>query len=202
MKILGFDMATKTGWALIEDGQLAQCGLLKPEKLSKEDAGDVKDLIEDYRYLAVAVGMADLVSDKVLEYRPDYIWIEQTNAGSFRSTQKLLEFIHCVVLSKLSNIGYAPNVRYVDTSSWRSHLKIRMTKDDSKHNKLVKNKLAKGKLTAKHLAVRWANSTYNLNLLQKDHDIADSIAVATYGYERENTKPSQVTPDDLKKIFN
>lgn len=201
MKILGLDMATKTGWALIEDGQLAQCGLLRPESLSKEDAGDVKDLIEDYRYLAVAVGMADLVSGKVLEYRPDYIWVEQTNAGSFRSTQKLLEFIHCVVLSKLCKIGYAPNVRYVDTSAWRSHLKIRMSKEDSKHNKLVKNNLAKGKLTSKHLAVRWANQTYGLNLLQKDHDIADSIAVATYGYERENIKTSQITENDLKKIF-
>ena len=37
----------------------------------------------------------------------------------------------------------------------------------------------KGKVTKKHLAVRRANDLFNLTLIQKDNDVADSLLLGT-----------------------
>jgi len=191
-------MASKTGWVVMDDNKLIEKGLVKPDKAP---AGTFEGIIQDYEYVDRANEMATYLKEIVKKHKPDFIWIEQTNAGSFRSTQKFLEFIHCCVLLQVRYIGYGPKVRYVDTSAWRSYLGIRMKKEDSKHNKLVKQNLAKGKITPKHLAVRWANETYDLELKQKDHDIADAIAVATYGYAREKMNAVESKTPDFSKAF-
>ena len=46
----------------------------------------------------------------------------------------------------------------------------------------------RGKITPKHLAVRWANDIYNKKLKIKDNDIADALAIATCGIIKEKTK--------------
>ena len=138
------------------------------------------DVLGDFALLKSAIGLADRLMQLVAQYAPDRIYIEQTNGGRFRTSQKQLEFIHCAFLQRL--IEQHNLVRYVDTSRWRSMLNIKLTKDQRKHNKLVKIKQARGKITPKHLAVIWANETYGLTLLKKDHDIADALCIATYGY--------------------
>lgn len=52
---------------------------------------------------------------------------------------------------------------------------MRLTDEDKKHNKMVSKGLVKGRLTAKHLSVRMANKIFDLELILKDNDIADSI---------------------------
>jgi hypothetical protein len=199
MKILGLDMSTKTGYAIINNDSISSFGLLTRSSKTIEEKTQV--FVEDFGYLADAKSIAVQIVDLIKLNNIDYIYIEQTNKGRNRTSQKQLEFIHCCVLSSIKSIGMAKIVRYVDTSAWRKALKIKTTKQDSAHNKLVKSKKAKGKITTKHLAVRWANSTYNLNLLIKDNDIADAIAVATYGIKYESNPKPEITERDIEKIF-
>jgi Holliday junction resolvasome RuvABC endonuclease subunit len=63
-----------------------------------------------------------------------------------------------------------------------ANTKLSQAKSNAKHTgkKLDKVSLGiKGKITKKHLAIRWVNETYNLNLAMKDNDAADAIALAS-----------------------
>ncbi len=178
MLILGLDLSTKTGYGLIDsDGRLVDYGVYH---VDGEESNH--QLCDEYHIFFRAQKIANIIHDQlVVKLCPDYIFIEQTNLGNKRETQKLLEFIHYCVLEKIFVSGKAAGVHYVDTSRWKSTLEIRMNKEDRQHNKLVKTKKARGKITSKHLSVRWANDKYNLNLKLKDNDAADAIALATYG---------------------
>lgn len=179
MRVLAFDISSKTGFAVIEDGKLISHGLIKPEKIHTEELQDI-----------VAVRNACHIStnlmDKIEQAAPDKVFVEQTNSGRFRTSQKELEFIHFAFLYDIMKNfkQIIPNLAYVDTSKWRSVLQIKLSKDQRKHNKEVKLKTKRGKITPKHLVVAWANATYGLSLLKKDHDIADAIAIATFGYQQ------------------
>jgi hypothetical protein len=63
---------------------------------------------------------------------------------------------------------------------------LRLTKEDKENNKLVRNHLKRGKITPKHLSVRWANREFDLSLKIKDNDIADSLAVCYCGFRIES----------------
>ena len=111
--------------------------------------------------------------------------------GKQRYSQKALEFIHLATLVALRPLDIP--IVYISSSAWRSALGITMTKEDKKNNaKLSKAKKlstdsgcpvdkkkvgVRGKIGKKHLAVRYINSVYNLDLLMKDNDIADAIAL-------------------------
>ena len=166
MKLLGLDISTKTGFAVINDEALSDYGLIK----SKIDASD------DFSYLDKALDLGNSIGALIEKHRPDKIIIEQTNQGRFR-TQKLLEFIHMAVLLRISALNLRSRVQYIDTSRWRSILKIRLTKEQRLHNKAVKQKLARGKITSKHLAVLWVNNKFGMKLKLKDNDIADAICL-------------------------
>lgn len=182
MRVLGLDISTKTGYAVLVDGVLTSYGLLTSPMVNDPS------LASDFALLQRARHMRNLISNLILSEVPDMIVIEQTNQGSFRTDQKQLEFIHCLTLEYIRSTPWAAKTQYVDTSRWRSRLEIKLSKDQRKHNKAVKSKLARGKVTPKHLAVAWANEKYNLDLLKKDHDIADGICLATYGWNEENRK--------------
>lgn len=184
MNILGLDLSIKPGWAILDKaGKLIDSGTNVFEKVESSD-----DYVFDYTQLDRAWSVASFVGELLEKYEPSEIWIEQTNAGSWRNSQKLLEFIHFAVLSKIEEVGFKTRVGYVDTSAWTSKLKIRMSKEDTKHNKLVKAKKARGKITKKHLSVRWANATFGLNFKLKDNDAAEAIAVASFGLLRSTEK--------------
>lgn len=200
MKILGLDVSTKTGYAVISDGNLLEEGLLKADEVIYDDR------VEDFALLTRATIMVGKILEVIKLHKPDMIFVEQTNAGKFRSSQKQLEFIHCVLLDELYQISSPENdyvrvLRYVDTSQWRSNLGIKLSKDERKHNKKVKSKEARGKITPKHLTVRWANSTYGLALKLKDNDRADAIALATFGYKNKDA-PVLVKVDLTEEMLN
>ena len=82
MKIMGLDISTKTGWAIIENGRLQEHGLIPTP--------DFMDAImEDYRLLKRAEHQATELASLVQSHNPDVIVIEQTNAGKFRTAQNL-----------------------------------------------------------------------------------------------------------------
>lgn len=188
-------MSTKCGWAVVEDGEIVDKGLIKAT-----DDFRIIGLVDDFSFLTKANLIAKQVFALYSKYDPDYVYIEQTNSGSFRTTQKLLEFIHFAVLNQFDKTGFATKVKYVDTSAWRSLLKIHLSKEDKVNNKLVKQKKKRGKVTAKHLSVRWANKTFDLQLKQKDNDIAEALAVAMVGQLSEMEK-ARWTSTDLSKVF-
>lgn len=189
MKTLGLDISsTKTGYAVVNDGVLALHGLIpgiRPE---------VAGIAEDFVFLRRAQHMAHEIMKVVNSSRPDLILIEQTNLGNSRTDQKLLEFVHYAVLNEFAELALEEITRYVDTSQWRSVLQIKLNKDQRLNNKMVKLGKKRGKVTFKHLSVLWANSTYGLELLKKDHDVADAIALATYGQKTAN-QPTQANHD-------
>jgi Holliday junction resolvasome RuvABC endonuclease subunit len=194
VKTLGLDISsTKTGYAVVTDGVLTLHGLIpgiKPDRPGQP---------EDFTFIERAQHMANEIFKVITATWPDMIFIEQTNLGNSRTDQKLLEFVHFAVLSKIIELKRQGSTRYVDTSQWRSVLQIKLNKDQRLNNKLVKLGKKRGKVTFKHLSVEWANSTYGLQLLKKDHDVADAIALATYG-QKKASEPTTAA-HDVDKIL-
>lgn len=185
---------TSSGFAVLQDGDLLDYGLRCSVKNIQEG------FCLDYSYIERAEDVAQQCLEVVNSHNPDLVAIEQTNIGRNRISQKKLEFVHFAVLTALKS--FSSKVLYVDTATWRSSLKIATTKEDRKHNALVKKKKARGKITPKHRAVRWANNTYNLNLLLRDNDMADAIAVATFAWKRYSNMDEVNTMDCINSFFD
>lgn len=196
MKILGLDMSTSCGWAVLDNLELVKSGLVNVKNNFSHD--HMKQEVEDYQFIDKANLVAKHIAVIVQCHKPDFIYIEQTNSGSFRTSQKMLEFIHYAVLQILKVIGFSAIVRYVDTSAWRARHAIYLSKEDKKNNKMVSQGKKRGRVTKKHLAVRWANNAFNLSLKLKDNDIAEALAIASYGHSKEkNKKPTNINLDAL-----
>lgn len=200
MKVLALDISTSAGWCLLQ-GKMNE----PPTILEKGTIVNPKGLKEygayPFNYLHGArdlVGRIIQLIERVNESNGvDVIVIEETNMGRNRYSQKILEFLHCLILEYLQDNFWAePTARvvYVNTSDWRKILGIHMSKVDKALNVKVKRlkrintteskatlKEAglRGKITKKHLAIRWANETYGLSLRPKDDDIADALALGT-----------------------
>lgn len=207
MTILALDVSTHTGYAVITDGKLVDWGLIEvssPGIWSK----DLKDrpLTPEYAYIGEGHLLGVHVVKLLKKHPVDLIYIEQTNQGRNRTTQKQLEFIHCILLEHLRlcegiDSDYPSKVRYVDTSAWRSGLNIKMSKDQRKHNKAVKDKKVRGKITPKHLVVAWVNDKFGLKLKLKDNNEADAIAMAQFGLEESAKTVAVPVVDDILSTF-
>jgi hypothetical protein len=190
MKVLGLDISTSAGWAFLEDAQLVSFGHIGLKKTVHEYGS------YPWNYLDAANEMATLLFEKVQVINPDMIVIEETNLGKSRYSQKLLEFIHLSLMSRLSiwrDMRPGRSVVYLSSSTWRQALGLQMSKEDKRNNaklskakkiatesgaKLDKKALGvRGKINKKHLALRYVNETYGLNLKVKDNDAADAICL-------------------------
>lgn len=191
MKLLALDLSTNTGWAVFsgERGQqkpdLIEYGLFRMEQAVLS--------FSDYPWcfpqaaMAVARKVREQVIDLRTRHRLDGVVIEETNLGRNRYTQKLLEMIHYCVLEVLREQGIK-QVWYVSSSEWRRAVDLKLSVEDKKNNgKLAKAKRQgvskktlgiKGKITKKHLSVRYVNHLYDLDFILKDNDIADAICLA------------------------
>lgn len=187
MRVLGLDLSKKSGWALIDDSTLVAYGLVKcyDNKLA------FRGVSEDFMFIRDSLDIADHIRSIITQYPSDFIYIEQTNKGRNRTSQKQLEFIHYSVLAMIDQQGLKEKVRYTDTSAWRMGLGIRMSKEDAQHNKQIKARRIRGKKTIKHVTLRWVNNQYGLSLIVKDNDIADAISVATHGINLEQKVKSR-----------
>jgi hypothetical protein len=185
MKVLALDLSTKTGWAIIEDDNKPIYGFIEAPSTNNYE------LVPDYDQLLRAKEIANQIKSVIILHEAiikfDHVYIEQTNTGSFRTSQKQLEFVHYAVLEMLREYGAANKVSYVDTSMWRRTLGIKLSTEQRAHNKKVSRKTAKGKITWKHLSVNWVNEKFGLELLLKDNDIADACCIAWYGFTKSFT---------------
>lgn len=213
MKILGLDLSTHIGYAVL----CSEKGLLEHGTLHVPKIVTDSNYPEDYILYKRAELAAAIVHDLYVQNSPDKVIIEETNLGRNRFDQKLLEFIHCLVLAWAE--GNSPEkivdkIRYVDSSAWRKALDLRLSKEQSKHNKSVKEAkkqkkklsggLARGKIGKKHLSVWWCNQTFGLKLKLKDNDMADAICLAMYGLKKETQfkVSTKISPEELyEKAF-
>jgi hypothetical protein len=176
MLVLAIDLSTKCGWSYLEDGKLIDYGLIV-HKVPNFNVNDDPNKQKGYPFniAKAADEMAMLIFNKYSEKRPDKIVIENTVKGRNRHTQRLIEWYHKSLIDNFKSIAY--KVNYMDPSEWRSILAMRLTNEDKKNNKSVKQGLKRGKITKKHLSVRLINEMFDLKLKLKDNDIADSIAL-------------------------
>jgi Holliday junction resolvasome RuvABC endonuclease subunit len=194
MRVLALDASTHAGWAVLhgEPGDVRPT--LECEGLIENDKPVQAFGEYPWNYVKAAQSIADRLIEQVEFIRPDVVVIEETNLGKNRYAQKLLEFIHCSLLSKITS-GQL-KVIYLSSSSWRQALDLRLDSEQRKNNaKIAKaKKLAretgisihaakkkigvKGKINKKHLAVNRVNEVYDLGFKVKDNDIADAICLA------------------------
>jgi len=183
-KVTALDLSTRTGLSVLSSlsGEIV---------VNKAILIEMSPRIDKYpaKYpLNYIMAVRALVSDisRHIE-RGSEVVIEETNLGKQRYSQKILEFIHFHMIEKLLEMGCG--VSYISTSQWRSSLGVRLSKDDSKNNKtLAKAKRENvdkrelgiaGKITTKHLSVRYVNARFNTTYILKDNDITDSICLGT-----------------------
>ena len=184
MKILSLDISTQCGYAFFEGTKRIDSGTTF---LAQDVTYDLKSNPYPLNYVLRSEAIADLLIDLVKRFGPDIIVIEETNKAKARYSQKLLEFIHLQFLTKLYATVIGVKVEYLNTSAWRKTLSIKATKEDKANNTAVneakkkkksKKELGlKGKITTKHLAIRFVNHTLNLDLKVKDNNEADAIAL-------------------------
>lgn len=198
LRVLALDISTSAGWCLL-DGEKG----VTPKILGSGTVVNPTGLKEMGKYPWNYIAGARLMTSKLIELIEantcDVIVIEETNMGRNRYSQKILEFLHCLLLDYFKANGYVPaeKVFYINTSDWRKILGIHMTKVDKAQNikvkrlkrinteeskAILKEAGLRGKMTKKHLAIRWANETYGLELRPKDDDIADALALGTSYY--------------------
>lgn len=198
MKVLALDISTNTGWALLE-GQLGSIPKIVDTGTVQLDGpvSGFRDNAYPWDYSGGCHQVARKISSVVRKLNPDKIVIEETNRpGRFTSrySQKVLEFIHAYLLEMLwyDLKGTNPlKVSYVNTSDWRKLIGANLTKADKALNikvrKLKKagNKEAlkalgvRGKISKKHVAVRYVNATFGTEFKMKDNDICDAICQGT-----------------------
>lgn len=199
MKVLGLDLSTKPGFAVLDEEALRSFGTMHDLK-SKVERSPAWDHLPDYEFLDIASAVAVKVSKLILDVEPDLVVIEQTNLGRSRVRQKELEFIHSAVLQEIRRIGYQYKTLYLDSSQWRSLCGQKMTKEQRLHNKSVTAGQARGKIRGKHLAVAWCNEKFGLTLKMKDEDAADAISIAYGGLQHQ--KAVLVPKINVDKMFS
>lgn len=194
MRLLALDISSKCGWALFVDSKLEKYG--KVSATAPVLAADGKDypwnLVDSINKLATQIQRC------VIDNLPDVVVIENTNLGRQRTTQRFLEWLHLAVLERIQYQVARHDIKYINSSDWRSKVDMKKSAEDRKNNRLISeikrkakklpkeerqkfiNKLKKeygitGRITLKHLSVRLANERYELDLKQGQNDEADAM---------------------------
>lgn len=200
MRVLALDVSSScTGWALLEGDKGSIPKIV--EMGSVRSTGPISgfegreypwDYYHGIRDRAAKIANVFQELDERGQ-RIDTVVVEETNAGgrAGRYSQKVLEQLHFALWIEMAELGWMDEVLYINTSDWRKVTGQSLTKEDRKLNTTVR-KLKKagdkeglralgvrGKIGKKHVAVRFVNLTFGLNLKMKDQDIADAISIGT-----------------------
>lgn len=190
MLLLGLDISTKTGYALIESSSSVGEDLLELGLLTVPD----QDGPYPYTYIRRSHQMAEKILAIVDAKQPKLAVIEETNPARNAYGQKLLEWIHFLVVEGLSHRNIP--IVYLRTGIWRQKLEAKLTPEDRKTNQklnrlkekaggdaetlraLKKENGIRGKVSRKAPALRIVNELYpTLGLKAKDNDKADALCL-------------------------
>lgn len=206
-RILALDVSSKTGYAFM---------ISKGADLILEEYGTLPQIHEPLgwypsNYVCWAYEVFGSIKTLIDKYRPEVLVIEETVAGSKAVySQKFLEWSHFLLAQYIKDSGIKS--AYLLTGAWRSEVSAKMTKEESKHNKAVKEYKEKnnskyaydtkgkriGKLTKKHINVRRANEVFGAflkkPLKKKDEDTCDALLLG-YAYHLRRQKGYKVVPE-------
>jgi len=188
MRILALDVSTKTGWAVFDDDNLVYFGR-HAITVDNFNVNDFPDQAEEYpeNIATAAQSMCRFILTLLEDHKPDRIVIENTVKGRNRHTQRILEWIHHELFQNaLYKFWASDRLNYRDPSWWRSKLEVRMSNEDKKNNRHVREGKKRGKVTVKHLSVRKANELFGKGLKIKDNDIADAMLLGLAQYKEMN----------------
>lgn len=201
VRVLALDPSSKLGWSVMQSDQpfsldseveLIDYGLIQLPKL--EEFGDYP-----LSYVYAANEMFERIFDGAFLKNDDDLTIDavlfeeiQLSRGS-RYAQKWLGILHGLMMNHFHESFPNLGIHCIDPVQWRKTLGIKLTKEDRDNNKRLKEaasiaraqgkKLDKsklgvtGKISNKHLSVRWVNDNFNLDLRMKDNDTADAICI-------------------------
>lgn len=194
-KLLALDMSTTcTGWAVfdIETKDLLEYGYLKPVVPGKSK---MKSPEKPYKTCKNMAKQIFEVYSKLNDV--EIVAIEEVNKHKNRIAGKTLDALHAFIWDEFRE--HLKLLYYCDSdgsSGWRTHLGLKLSDADKIHNKEAKKlnkELAKGTtkipvINKKHLACRYANKRYGLNLdcdqLTSDGDMADAIGLGSAVLEK------------------
>lgn len=151
MVVLGLDASTSaTGWSILTDGELIECGLVKPK------SGDWRERIKIIR---------DEIKDIIQKYGVESVYmedvpLEQKNINTLYKLSVLQGWL-CSLFDSL-NI----KVEMQTPVQWRSKLQMFDGTNQGKQRKHMKEK-----------AVEMANSMFDLELKKSHDDIAEAILI-------------------------
>ncbi len=182
MKVLALDISTNTGWAILENDHLLDYGLIQ---VKVENFNVAQHPEKDPQYPFNMVHSADKMAVAIIQlyyrFKPGYVVVDNTVKGRNRHTQRILEFIHKSLLDLFFKMNIKPI--YMDPSQWRHLLDIKLSKQDKKNNKLVRQGKKRGTISKKHLSVRVCNQIFNTTFKIKDNNITDSILLGLAFYK-------------------
>ena len=187
-KLLSLDLSSKVGYAVAEiDLETKDFKLVESGGVPKVDCGK-----EPYptNYYNWALTCSNQTIELIKKVKPDKVVIEETTPGRNALSQKFLDWVHLLIIKYLV-IDNKYDLQYLRTGEWRKLIDLHQTKEDKLQNKEI-NKIRKatgdkvvkadgkriGKITKKHLSVRFANEKFDLSLKLKDNDQADAICIA------------------------
>lgn len=164
--ILSLDIASTTGFAIFNSGYLQSWGEIKERIDNKTEY--------PFNLLNAATNLAKKIITLIDKEKPKIVILEDLAGHNIqRRSQRFLDFIHYPLLIHLQNRNI--ETQYIEIWKWRKIVGLKMSNDDKKHNKLVRQKKAKGKITTKHLSVNLVNRLYGGEFKLKDHNICDAI---------------------------
>jgi len=196
-RLLALDLSTSvTGWAFFEEGVLVDHGIIVPKVKGVTKMGYPEKQLAKMRDISVKVFDLLVLKD------PDHIVVEEVNRGISRIGQKSLDALHFIILDEIDKMNiysdFFSRLSYYDSNGkdgWRTHLKMRLSKEDKDYNKMAReyNKKNAKKIKAgaaprrdivdwKNLAIRFVNENHKLDLDKREKgsgDIADAICLGT-----------------------
>lgn len=157
MILLSFDQATiNTALSVWVDGKLTTYDKITADKT-----------IKDYRR---SLKMVDLIMEKVHEYKPDMIILEDAYSSGNIKTFGMLSCLRGMTMERLTQEGYQFDI--VSPKTWKAFSKINKGKRPEQ----------------KRLSIELAEKTFGIDLSitnkKKDDDIADSINMGCWAVNK------------------
>jgi len=121
LKILSFDLALKTGYAVLDGDVLVDYGMFQYQVENwKANLTKYTQYPDDFPLNLIKVSRLIAANAHSLKakHKPDLIVIEDTSRGRSRTTQKLLEFIHYAVFEAL-HLDQPCKTIYLTNKCWR-----------------------------------------------------------------------------------
>lgn len=198
MKLLGLDISTKAGWAVLDSVEggppaLKASGLVEKTKKNVLEYGPYPGC-----YKLAARDISSQLLALIGTHKPDVVVIEETNQGKNRYTQKLLEFIHkdvidgwddgsasyevevpCHACPEQHKRDFYPKLVYISTGIWKHALGLKKPKDAKKNDELLKQ--AKGMAAAGTMTLAQAKKKLGIKGKWNKKMLAVNLVNETFG---------------------